>query len=186
MIHKSRASSHVVILIITTSSDCNTSVRPPLRDTTNIVTHPKVEPSGNVKSGREFPSAVFKKTLLPHHDWMVFSPIVPFWGYWRQKKIKMMDTAKPESRAAERTSDKRSVSKKGNTIPGGPLTIVLRPPREMSTPDNILENESNNCPWDVVQRTGWGNGPHTTEDNGEAALVWPGEKYSLADKRRHT
>jgi hypothetical protein len=68
------------------------------------VTHPKVEPAGTVRSGREFPSAVFKYTLLPHHAWMVFNPIVPLLGYWRQKKIKMMDTATPESMAAERTS----------------------------------------------------------------------------------
>lgn len=98
----------------------------------------------------------------------------------------MMDTAKPESMAAERTSSKKSVSAKGNTRPGRPLTIILGPPREMFTPDNILENESNDCPWDVVKRTGWGNGPHTTEDNREAALVWPREKCSLVEKRIHT
>jgi hypothetical protein len=117
---------------------------------------------------------------------MVFSAIVPFLGYWRQKKIKMMDMAKPESIAAERTSDIGSVSAKSDTRPGGPLTIVLRPPREMPTPDNILENESNNCPWDIVQRTGWGNGPHAAKDNGKAALVWPREKCFLAEKKKHT
>jgi hypothetical protein len=87
-----------------------------LKDTTNTVTHPKVEPSGNVKRGIAFPSAVAVKTVLPHHDWMVFSAIVPFLGYWRQKKIKMMDMAKPESMAAERTSGKGSVSAKATRV----------------------------------------------------------------------
>ena len=43
-------------------------------------------------------------TVLPHHVWTLFAPIVPFLGYSRMKKMRTVETARPESSAAERMS----------------------------------------------------------------------------------
>ena len=68
-------------------------------------TDPKVAcGSGKVMRGAPEASAVFTKTVLPHHWLILFLPIVPFAGYCRQKKITTALTATPESRAADRTS----------------------------------------------------------------------------------
>ena len=49
-------------------------------------------------------SAVFALTVLPHQVRMFVSPIVPFAGYCRQKKMTMIEIARPESRPADRMS----------------------------------------------------------------------------------
>ena len=54
--------------------------------------------------GAAAPSALLKKTVLPHHVWIVFFPMFPLSGYCSMKKIKMAETATPESSAAESTS----------------------------------------------------------------------------------
>ena len=69
------------------------------------VAGPNVPFSGGVRSGSAFQSAVFWYTVLPHHVWMLFAPIVPLRGYCRQKKITTTDTATPASRPADRTSE---------------------------------------------------------------------------------
>jgi hypothetical protein len=48
----------------------------------------------------------------------------------------------------------------------------------MSTPDDVLEDESNDCPWDIIQCARWRNSPDTAEDNGEAARKYSHEKLS--------
>ena len=69
------------------------------------VAGPNVFPGGNALNAVEFASAVFKNTVLPHHVPKVFAPIVPFLGYSRMKKMSTVETATPESRAADRMSD---------------------------------------------------------------------------------
>ncbi len=41
--------------------------------------------------------------VLPHQTWTLSSPIEPFFGYWRMKKMSTALTATPESSAADRT-----------------------------------------------------------------------------------
>ena len=69
--------------------------------------YPKVPLAGAVHNGSLLPSAVLKATVLPHHDWMVFNPILPLSGYSNVKKIIIVDTATPESSAADSTSARR-------------------------------------------------------------------------------
>ena len=64
---------------------------------------PNVEPSGTVLSVTDFQSPVFVNTVFPHQVCILFAPIVPFFGYCRQKKIKMSAIATLESMADERT-----------------------------------------------------------------------------------
>ena len=47
---------------------------------------------------------MFALTVLPHQVRMFVSPIVPFAGYCRQKKMTMIEIARPESRPADRMS----------------------------------------------------------------------------------
>ena len=49
-------------------------------------------------------SAVLMPTVLPHQVASVVSPIVPFLGYCRAKKMRMTEIATPESRPADRMS----------------------------------------------------------------------------------
>jgi hypothetical protein len=51
--------------------------------------------------------------------------------------------------------------------------------------DDVLEDESDDCPWDVVQRSRWWDGPDTAEDNGEAARKYSHEKL-LRDEEKKT
>lgn len=130
---------------------------------------PNVSPSASEMSGVLFPSAVLSHTVLPHHDWMVWSPMLPFCGYCRMKKMRTAETATPESSAAERTSVKRGrwsacVEEEGR----GARTVVLRPPREMTPPDDILEDEADDGPGDVVVGVGRGDETGAGEDDGEA------------------
>jgi hypothetical protein len=54
------------------------------------VAGPNHWPSKSDHSGVEFASAVFNITLFPHQVWIEVAPIVPFFGYCRQKKIRML------------------------------------------------------------------------------------------------
>lgn len=72
--------------------------------TTARSTYPNLPLVGTDNKGNACPSAVFEKTVLPHHFWIVLIPIVPFSGNWRVKKIRMVDMATPQSMAADRTS----------------------------------------------------------------------------------
>lgn len=65
---------------------------------------PKVSLTPTVFNVTPFASAVFAKTVFPHHVRIVFTPMLPLAGYCRQKKMSTMLTATPESIAAERTS----------------------------------------------------------------------------------
>lgn len=47
------------------------------------------------------------------------------------------------------------------------LTVILRPPGEMTPTDNIVEDETNNGPGNVVHSTRRWNSPCTTEDDRE-------------------
>jgi hypothetical protein len=120
--------------------------------------------------------------VLPHHFITLFSPIVPSRGYCRQKKIKMMLTARPESRAADRTSGKnekggscqQALHIKYNVHSKTKRTIVLRPPREVSPPNHILEDKPDNRPGDVVLSRCGRDVTRTGEDQGEVEVTHPG------------
>jgi len=49
--------------------------------------------------------------------------------------------------------------------------VVLGPPREVTTSDDVLEDETNNSPWDVVDGTGRGDGASSAEDDGEVDVA---------------
>lgn len=51
---------------------------------------------------------------------------------------------------------------------GGEYIIVLGPPREMTSTDDILENESHYCPRNIIEGTGWGNCTSSRENDGKA------------------
>jgi hypothetical protein len=112
-----------------------------------------------------FPSAVLNQTVLPHlfvhglvpdgvwqeqkgtyQTWMVSMPMVPFFGYWRMKKMSTAETATPESSAAERTSvhDVRMQRWREREREG--LTVVLCPPGKMTAADDVLEDEPDDRP----------------------------------------
>ena len=57
-----------------------------------------------MSSGDLLASAVLNETVLPHHVWIVLAPIVPFAGYCKMKKMRITETATPESSAADNTS----------------------------------------------------------------------------------
>lgn len=90
------------------------------------------------------------------------------------KKIRITEKAKPESSAADRTSDTRKPQgqhhEKPVLHPGAPRTVVLEPPSKVLPPDVVVEDETNNRPWDVVDRTRRRNGSQTTEDDREADI----------------
>jgi len=48
--------------------------------------------------------------------------------------------------------------------------VVLRPPRKISPPNNILEDETNNTPRNVVDSRGRRNVSSTIEEDGEATM----------------
>lgn len=64
------------------------------------------KPSGGIgQREARFASAVLRLTVLPHQVIRFVAPIVPSLGYWRVKKMKkMIDTARPESRPADKMS----------------------------------------------------------------------------------
>lgn len=69
------------------------------------------------------------------------------------KKMRMAETATPESNAADNTSIKHQISapqkprsKKMRKEEGGKRTIVLRPPSKVTSPNNIIENKPNDRP----------------------------------------
>ena len=70
-------------------------------------TYPKAPPGGSCLSGVPAASALLNDTVLPHHVWIVFAPIPLLSGYWRQKNIRIAETATPESNAADSTSEQR-------------------------------------------------------------------------------
>ena len=51
------------------------------------VSGPNDSPFARFIMGRPRPSAVVNGLVFPHHDCMVFRPIVPFFGYCRMKKL---------------------------------------------------------------------------------------------------
>ena len=51
---------------------------------------------------------------------------------------------------------------------GGQDVVVLRPPREMTATDDVLEDESDDRPGHVVDGAGGGDGARSGEDDGEA------------------
>lgn len=61
-------------------------------------------PGAAFRSEVPLASALLKGTVLPHHVASVFTPISPFFGYCRQKKIMTAETATPESSAADKMS----------------------------------------------------------------------------------
>jgi hypothetical protein len=48
-------------------------------------------------------SRPFSYTVLPHHTATLVEPIVPVFGYWSVKKMKIVEMAVPESSAADNT-----------------------------------------------------------------------------------
>jgi len=51
--------------------------------------------------------------------------------------------------------------------------VVFRPPREVASADNILEDESNNSPGDVVDGAGRGDVPSSGENDWEVDVSEP-------------
>lgn len=65
-------------------------------------THPNVSPGLSVYIGVPLASAVPKGTVLPHQFWTP-TPMPPFLGNCKQKKMTTTETATPESKAADST-----------------------------------------------------------------------------------
>jgi len=64
---------------------------------------PKVWPGARTFTGVPALSAPTNGTVFPHQTRMLVSPIVPFFGNCKAKKMTKIDTANPESSAAART-----------------------------------------------------------------------------------
>lgn len=74
----------------------------------------------------------------------------------------MIDMATPESNPADRTS---GYTVSITSMHGfDTLTVVLRQPREVTTTDDIVEDEANNRPRHVVDGGCRRDRPSTTED----------------------
>jgi len=73
---------------------------------------------------------------------------------------------------------------------GGQDVIVLSPPREMTPSDVVLEDESNDAPWHVIDRRGRGNETSSGEDDREVDIfehrvgVSPGDEVRDAWSNR--
>ena len=67
-------------------------------------------------------------------------------------------------------------------------TIVLCPPRKVTSANDIIENESDDRPGDVVDGAGRGNETGAAEDDGEVDVfeerVRPLERDQVAPQRR--
>ena len=67
------------------------------------------------------------------------------------------------------------------------LTVVLRPPGEVTPADNIVEDEPNDRPGHVVHRSRGRNGTSAAEDDGEIEIfdqrVGPLEVDEVCDQR---
>ena len=70
----------------------------------------------------------------------------------------------------------------------GKRTIVLCPPRKVTSANDIIENESDDRPGDVVDGAGRGNETGAAEDDGEVDVfeerVRPLERDEVAPERR--
>ena len=95
----------------------------------------RIVENGITCNGKAMKLAFKKGNDWPYHAWILFDPIVPFWGYCKlesvpikrrtmaqiigrttdQKNINTTDIATPESSAAERTSN-NSVWKSRNNL----------------------------------------------------------------------
>lgn len=101
-----------------------------------------------------------------------------------QKNTNTTPIAVPASRAAESTSRTAKSIKRGlyfffperkgkgkgksdGATAAFSLTIVLGPEQEVLSPHNVLENESDNSPRNVVDRCRWRNLTHAWEDETE-------------------
>lgn len=94
---------------------------------------------------------------------MVFCPMVPFLGKNRQKKMITTETATPASSPADNTSGCPRQSRMKNVIWNVARTVVLRPPCEVTTADNVVEDKPSNAPGHVVRRCCRGNETSSAE-----------------------
>lgn len=124
-------------------------------------THPKVCPLGVNFNGGASQSAVCMYTVLPHQFLIVLWPMVPFSGYCRLSQEDQSTTSPYAKRAeilpeiyknypdgrscvqscgqdvCEAVSKRRLERKKKNKV----RTVILRPEREMSSTNDILEEK---------------------------------------------
>ena len=140
-------------------------------------TYPKEPPGARVMSGAAAPSALLNETVLPHHVWIVFFPIPLLSGYCRMKKMRIADTATPESSAADRTS-KIAMRCKPYILyilsARQVRTVVLSPPREVTPTDDVVEDESDDRPRDVVEGRRWRDETRAAEDDREVDVFHEG------------
>lgn len=99
--------------------------------------------------------------------------MVPFRGYWRQKNISTEEIANPASNAADKTSVNGKLKSKImlNESLKMSRTIILRPPREVTASNNIVENEPDYGPRNVVDSRSRWDRTGTIEDDGEVNVL---------------
>ena len=97
--------------------------------------------------------------------------------------------ATPPSNAADSTSV-HSTSVEAKEFERKTLTVVLRPPGEVAPPNEIIEDESDKSPRDVVDPRGWGYETGTVEDDGEVDVAerraGPKLRCRVPEKRKGT
>ena len=62
------------------------------------------------------------------------------------------------------------------------LTVIFRPPGEMTPTDDIVENKADNCPRNVVHSTRRWNSPCSAEDDREVDILDRGVRPLVADE----
>jgi hypothetical protein len=91
------------------------------------------------------------------------------------KKMRMAEMATPESIAAESTSEVKN--HQNQAMKGGGkgerLTVALGPPREMTPADDVLEDEANDAPGDMVDRVRQGDVARAGKDDREVEVPDP-------------
>ena len=111
--------------------------------------------------------------------------MVPFFGNNRQKKMMIVEMASPESRPAEVTSGERTSVSDLQVVMGiQGRTVVLRPPGEVPAADDVVEDEADDTPRDVVRRRCGRNETGASEDNGPVDVTDEGAREALLDEVR--
>lgn len=92
--------------------------------------------------------------------------------------------AVPESKAAESTSLQPLITKTYRETKFQ-LTVVLGPERKVPSPDNILKEETNYCPWHVIDRRSWREQSGSTKYNARRGeIVVFGKEFELTESCR--
>lgn len=149
-----------------------------LKNGTKKLTHPKNSPSGSVHKGVPLASAVSNGTLISSRIESVHQCGPLRKRNVRKRKNKHSHVTPPSLNRVDtnvtiprvlQTEEYQNCSNGNTRVQSrGQDVIILGPPREVAAADDILEDEPDDTPRNIVDGTGRRDVTRSREDDGEA------------------